>query len=363
MGEEKETRHLNILCLGAGGFIGSHLSARLLSAGHHVTGVDIHAEKLGEVASHPRFTYLPHDIRMAGDKLDALVAASDLVIDLIAHANPGLYVSRPLDVFRLNFNENLKIAECCVRHSKRLIQFSSCEVYGKTVASIIPESLVNPEDPGLAHFSEDTTPFILGSIGSHRWIYSCAKQLLERVLHAHGLAGELNYTIIRPFNFIGPRIDYLPREHEGVPRVFSHFMGALLHGGTMPLVNGGLQRRCYSYIDDAVDCMEKIVENRDGICDHQIFNIGSPDNEVSIRGLALLMQELYLEHFDGVAAALPPLSEIDAEKFYGPGYDDSDRRIPDISKASKLLHWKPRYSLRQTVTESMRYYVECERRA
>jgi UDP-apiose/xylose synthase len=354
---------LKILNLGAGGFIGSHLTARLLAEGHEVIGVDINGDKLDTLAAHHRFTYLGRDIRDAEGELVELVAASDLVVDLIAHANPSLYVSRPLDVFHLNFSENLKIAETCVRQGKRLIQFSSCEVYGKTVASIVPGLLANPDDPGLAMFAEDSTPFILGPVNRHRWIYSCAKQLLERVLHAYGLAGELNYTIIRPFNFIGPRIDYLPLEGEGVPRVFSHFMGALLHGGAMQLVNGGGQQRCYTYIDDAVDCMLRIVENPAGVCDRQIFNIGSPGNEVSIRGLALLMRELFVERFGGDSSALPPLREVSGEEFYGRGYDDSDRRIPDITKAQQLLGWQPRRDLRQTVAEAMQYYVERASRA
>ena len=97
-----------------------------------------------------------------------------------ALANPGLYVKIPLEVFRLNFTENLKIAECCVKHNKRLIQFSTCEVYGKTVVSALNGQINNPEDPSYATFSEDESQFILGPVNKHRWIYASAKQLLER---------------------------------------------------------------------------------------------------------------------------------------------------------------------------------------
>ena len=217
--------------------------------------------------------------------LDALVSGADLVIDLIAYANPGLYISIPLEVFRLNFTENLRIAEACVRRRKRLIQFSTCEVYGRTAASVKKANVADPEDPVHAIFSEDESEFILGPVSKHRWIYACSKQLLERVLHAHGLETGLNYTIIRPFNFIGPKIDFLSSEREGMPRVFSFFLDALLTGGQMKLVNGGTQRRCYTYIDDAIECTYRIVENRGGVCDRQIFNVGSPYNEVTIRRL------------------------------------------------------------------------------
>jgi len=348
---------LNILSLGTGGFIGAHLTGRLLREGHTVTGVDTHSDKIIEFLDHPRFTFLDQDIRTPGFDLDGLVRKTDLAIDLIAYANPGIYVKMPLDVFRLNFTENLKIAESCVRHGTRLVQFSSCEVYGKTAASFLRGHLVDAEDPALATFSEDTTAFILGPVSRHRWIYSCAKQLLERVLHAYGLEGKLNYTIIRPFNFIGPKIDYLPSETDGIPRVFSYFMEALMKGTPLKLVDGGAQRRCYTYVDDAVDCICRIVQNPGGVCDRQIFNIGSPGNEVTIRQLGELMRDIYARNHQPPGAPLSPLVDVSGEEFYGAGYEDSDRRIPDITKARSLLGWEPRVPVREILERTMACYV------
>jgi UDP-apiose/xylose synthase len=332
---------MKVLSLGAAGFIGSHLTQRLLAEGHSVTAVDVCKDKIAELLDHTRLTFVQQDIRSPQWSLDPLVEAADLVIDLIAYANPGLYIRIPLEVFRLNFTENLKIAEACVRHGKRLIQFSTCEVYGRTAASLKNAHLADPEDPALATFSEDQSEFILGPVAKHRWIYACAKQLLERVLHAYGLEHGFNYTIIRPFNFIGPKIDFLPTGNDGVPRVFSFFMDALIQGTKMQLVDGGSQRRCYTYIDDAVECAYRIVENPGGICDRQIFNIGSPSNEVSIRQMAEIMLELYAAKFCDPAVQLPEIVSVPGETFYGAGYDDSDRRIPDISKARTLLGWEP----------------------
>ena len=348
---------MKILNLGAGGFIGAHLTGALLAHGHEVSGVDTHDDKLDDLIDRPGFTFLKLDISAPGFPLDRLVEDADLVIDLVAYANPGIYVLRPLDVFQLNFTENLKIANACVRANRRLIQFSSCEVYGKTAAAVWGDRLDDPDDPDWAVFNEDETNFIMGPVGKHRWIYACAKQLLERVLHAHGLAGELNYTIIRPFNIIGPRIDYLPSETDGVPRVFSYFMEALFDGTPMKLVDGGGQRRCYTYIDDAVDCCRRIVENSGGVCDCQIFNIGAPGNEVSIRELAELMRDIYEAEFAKPGDRLAEIVEVPAEEFYGPGYDDSDRRIPDIGKARRLLGWEPRTGVRSTLEQTMSYYV------
>jgi len=348
---------MNILNLGAGGFIGSHLTRRLLDEGHSVTAVDLYTDKLGELLDHPRLTFVQQDIRNREWHIAPFVENADLVIDLIAYANPGLYIRMPLEVFRLNFQENLKIAEACALHAKRLIQFSTCEVYGRTAASLKQANLRDPEDPIHATFSEDESEFILGPVNRHRWIYACSKQLLERVLHAYGLETGFNYTIVRPFNFIGPKIDFLLSEQDGIPRVFSFFMDALLHGGVMKLVDGGTQRRCYTYIDDAIECTYRIVENPGGVCDRQIFNIGSPYNEISIRQLAETMREIYAEKFRHGDTPLPEIVTVSGEEFYGKGYDDSDRRIPNIDKARTLLGWEPKWPFRDLLEATMSYYV------
>jgi len=349
---------MKMLVLGAGGFIGSHLARRLLAEGHHVTAVDVCKDyKVRDFAGHPNLAYHVQDIRDRSWPLDDHVSNADVVIDLIAYANPGLYIRMPLKVFRLNFIENLRIAESCVRHGKRLIQFSTCEVYGRTVASMEGCGLADPEDPRHATFSEDRSELILGPVCKHRWIYASAKQLLERVLHAYGVEQGFPYTIIRPFNFIGPNIDFLLAERDGIPRVFSYFMDALMRGGRMELVNGGRQRRCYTYIEDAVDCILRIVENRGNVCDRQIFNVGHPGNEISIRELAEMMREIYREKYAEPGEPLPEIVEVSGEEFYGEGYDDSDRRIPDITKARTLLGWEPRWALRPLLEATMEYYV------
>jgi len=349
---------LKILNLGCSGFVGSHITERLLAEGHTVIGVDICSDKIEEFIDHENLVFIEDDIRNQRLNLDELVETSDLVIDLIAYANPGLYIKIPLEVFRLNFMENLKITEACVRHKKRLLQFSSCEVYGKTVANVVKDELSNPGNPRYALFSEDKSDFILGHVGKHRWIYACAKQLLERVIHAYGVEQGFQYTIIRPFNFIGPKIDYLLDETDGIPRVFSFFMDALISGTQMKLVNGGHHRRCYTYIDDAIECIYRIVENPGNVCDKQIFNIGTPENEITMRELAVMMREIYAEKLLSPSSSLlPEIIEVSAEEFYGEGYEDSDRRIPDITKANKLLGWEPKWNLRDMLEITMRYYV------
>ncbi|MBL9160305.1 MAG: bifunctional UDP-4-keto-pentose/UDP-xylose synthase [Verrucomicrobiales bacterium] len=347
-----------VLVLGAGGFIGANLTERLLADGRHdVTAIDVDGEKLEGQIGHARLTFHRHDIRRRDDSLETLVRDHDLIVDLVAMANPSLYLTNPLDVFHLNFTENLRIVEHCVKHHKRIVQFSTCEVYGRTVAGVLGKDPAEMPFP----FREDESPLIMGPVKNHRWIYACAKQLLERVLHAHGLEDGLNYTIIRPFNFIGPRIDYLPSEKAGNPRVFSHFMNALLYGTPMQLVDGGRSYRAYTHIDDAVDGIVRILDNPGGVCDREIFNLGTPENETTIRGLAHRMIAIFDEHFRRPGDPHPEIIEVSGEAFYGKGYEDCDRRIPDVTKARTLLGWESRHDLDSVIHHTMKYFVEAHR--
>lgn len=344
-----------VLLLGAGGFIGANLTERLLTDGEfEVTAIDIESEKLEHHLGHRKLTFHQHDIRNRSESLKQMVCDHDLIVDLVAMANPILYVTNPVDVFDLNFTENLRIADLCLEHGKRLVQFSTCEVYGKTVASVLGKPPSEMPFP----FNEDTSPMIMGPVENHRWIYACAKQLLERVLHAYGIERGMNYTIIRPFNFIGPRIDYLPSEKAGNPRVFSHFMNGLLYGTPMKLVDGGINYRAYTYIDDAVECIVRILRNPGGVCDRQIFNIGTPENELTIKELAHLMKEIFDAEFRQPGDPVPEIISVSAVEFYGKGYEDCDRRIPDVDKARSLLGWQSKHDIRSVLRLTMDYFVK-----
>lgn len=330
---------MKVLVLGAGGFIGSNLVDHLLREGiHDVVGVDMSSNKLAGISG-PRFQFIELDVTKSGDAIGALVAGSDVVVDLVAYANPSLYISAPLDVIRLNFVVNLETIEHCVRHGKRLIQYSTSEVYGK------------PSGPT---YREDESDLVVGPISKQRWVYSASKQLLERVIHAYGLSGDLEYTVVRPFNFIGPRFDYLvPAGTMGGPRAFSHFMSALLTGGPIHLVDGGEQRRSFTYIDDANEAFSVLLDNPKAI--NEAFNIGNPANDISIRESVALMMRLY-EEFTGITPQ-NEIVDISGEAFYGAGYEDSNRVVPDVSKL-EALGWRPRYNLEQTFGATMASYLE-----
>lgn len=329
---------MKILVLGAGGFIGSNLVRHLLDEGRHeVVGVDLSDEKLDGIAG-PKFRFVQADVTGSPDLLETMIADTDVVADLIAYANPSIYIESPLDVIRLNFIENVKTVELCVKYGKRLFQYSTSEVYGK---------------PSGDAYREDESDLVVGPVDRQRWVYAASKQLLERVIHAHGLRGDLEYTIVRPFNFIGPRFDYLvPAGTRGGPRAFSHFMSALLTGGPLYLVDGGEQRRSFTHIDDASTAFSTLLENPRAL--NRAFNIGNPDNDTSIRDLVTLMMELY-EELTGMRPT-NEIVEISGEEFYGSGYEDTNRVIPDISRLREL-GWEPQYDLESTFRETMRSYL------
>jgi len=333
--------HVNIAILGAGGFVGSHMVEHLLRRGEHeVVCVDLTDEKLKGLP-HNGYTFHRADVRQAPDVVERVIERADVVVDLIAYANPSIYVTAPLAVFELNFMQNLEIARLCMCHGKRLIQYSSAEVYGKARDG--------------SCFSEDRSDSTFGPVRKQRWIYAVGKLLLEQVLYAHGMAGDLVFTIIRPFNFVGSRLDYLVAPGTmGGPRVFAHFMSALLTGGPIHLVDGGRVHRAFLHIEDANEAFQTILDNPDR-ARNEIFNVGNPANNVTIRELAVLMLELY-EALTGEKAPCE-LVEVSGEEFYGAGYEDADRLPPDITKL-KSLGWEPKRDLRTTFADAMTYYLE-----
>ena len=331
---------MEIAILGAGGFIGSHLVEHLAAGhAHHVTAVDVSSEKLAGIPG-SRFTFHRGDVRRDRALTDAVIRDADLVVDLVAHANPSRYVTSPLEVFELNFLQNLEIAKACIAHGKRLVQYSSAEVYGKAT--------------GGTAYSEDESDLVFGPVQKQRWIYGTSKALLERVLFAYGVAGDLEYTIVRPFNFLGSRIDYLvPANAIGGPRVFPHFLSALLTGGPIRLVDGGHVHRAFLHIADGNAAFQSILDHPDE-SRNETYNVGNPNNNITVRDFARLMIEVY-EELTG-RPATSPVEEISGEEFYGAGYEDGDRLPPDIAKMQRL-GWSPVHDLRTTVRDAMRDYL------
>lgn len=341
-----------IALLGCGGFIGSHfLDAFLLDPDVRIEGWDWTPAKILPHLTNPNFRFHSGDIYSQPD-LEALLSRCDVVVSLAAICNPSQYNTKALDVIDSNFIQARKIADLCAKLGKWLIQFSTSEVYGQTLAHWTG---AGDSNPALYEMGEEETPLLLGPIASQRWSYACAKQLLERYVYALHKEKGLDFTLIRPFNFLGPRMDFLPgRDGDGLPRVLACFTSSLLDRKPLPLVDGGGARRTFLAVEEAVAALRLMLE-RPGLARNQIFNLGNPANETTIRGLAESMRKAAADLTGDATYLSLPLVDVTAEEFYGEGYADSDRRMPRIDKALRLLDWEPRQGLPEILHRTLEY--------
>jgi nucleoside-diphosphate-sugar epimerase len=339
---------MKVLILGANGFIGHSLTLRILADTRwEVFGMDIGTDRISEHLGHPRFHFLEGDLSINREWIEYHVKKCDAVLPLVAIATPRVYVERPLDVFELDFEENLRVVRQAVKYDTRLIFPSTSEVYG-----MCPDGA----------FNEDSSPLVLGPIAKQRWIYSCAKQLLDRVIWAYGRDRHLRFTIFRPFNWIGPNLDDIEAPKEGSSRVVTQFLGHLLRGEPLRLVDGGRQRRSFTYIGDGIDALMRIIANEGGGADGRIFNIGNPENDCSVRELTDLMIDV-LSEFQGYQdlRSRTLIEEVSAAEYYGADYQDMPARVPDITAARKHLGWSPQVGLREALRRTIAYYVQSRR--
>jgi UDP-4-amino-4-deoxy-L-arabinose formyltransferase/UDP-glucuronic acid dehydrogenase (UDP-4-keto-hexauronic acid decarboxylating) len=336
---------MKILILGVNGFIGNSLVKRIMeTTDWKVFGMDLGTSRLSHSIDNPRFRFIEGDISIHKEWVEYHVKNSDVVLPLVAIATPASYIKEPLRVFELDFEENLRIVRLCVKYQKRVIFPSTSEVYGMCT---------DPE------FSEGTSKLILGPISKQRWIYSCSKQLLDRVIWAYGISGQLKFTLIRPFNWIGPKLDDIYTAKEGSSRVVTQFIIDLVRNQPLKLVDGGKQKRCFTYVEDGIDCLMKIIENKHKTCDGQIFNIGNPKNECSIKELATKLRNLFAKHPEGAKrSSISKIIEMPSEKYYGKGYQDILTRKPSIAKAKKLLGWQPKTTLNDSLKYTLDFFIE-----
>lgn len=335
---------LKVLILGVNGFIGNSLTQRILeTTDWSVYGMDVCDDKLDECIGHKRFRFVEGDITINREWIEYHVRKCDVVLPLVAIATPATYVRDPLRVFELDFEANLDIVRKCVRYDKRVIFPSTSEVYGMS------------DD---REFDEETSNLVLGPISKVRWIYSCSKQLLDRVIAAYGQQQGLRYSLFRPFNWIGPKLDNILEPKEGSSRVLTQFIGNILRGQEIRLVNGGEQRRSFTYIDDGVDALMRIISNKDGCADGRIFNIGNPANDMSVRDLAQTLVDM-IKGYPKYAplAERTKLITVSSGDYYGNGYQDVLTRVPSVRNAEQYLAWRPTTDLQTALRKTLDYHL------
>ncbi len=334
-----------VLILGVNGFIGNFLVERLLDEGsYEVHGMDLSSSAITRLLGRENFYFHEGDITVHREWIEYHVKKCDVVIPLVAIATPIEYTRNPLRVFELDFEENLRIVRYCVKYGTRIIFPSTSEVYGMSQDEF---------------FDEDTSNLVTGPINKQRWIYSTSKQLMDRVIWAYGKKDNLPFTLFRPFNWMGPRLDSLDAARIGSSRAITQLILNLVEGTPIQLIDGGEQKRCFTDVKEGIDCLFRIIENKDGCCDGEIFNIGNPDNEASIKRMAEVLVEKFDKH--PLRGNFPPFAgmvETESRKYYGDGYQDVQHRRPSIENAKKILGWQPEIMMDETIDETLDYFLK-----
>lgn len=334
---------MKIFVTGVNGFIGTHfLEYAVKREDWQITGFDIADDNLKPFENMKNFSFRQGDIFKEDAWLEEQIANCDTLLPLAGVAKPKMYIERPVWTFSLDFEQNLKCIRWCAKHKKRVIFPSTSEVYGMCTDK---------------EFNEDTSPLITGPIKKSRWIYSCSKQMMDRVIFGYGQECGLNFSLFRPFNWMGPRLDTFADAEKHNARAITQMIYDILYRGKVSLVAGGQQRRSFTWVGDAIEGLAKIVENENDKANGEIFNIGNPYNNYSIKEMAEMTIEVLKEFPKYKAKAESATLEIiPAEEYYGKAYDDMQDRRPSIEKMERFFGWKPTTGMEEMLHKTIEWY-------
>jgi len=312
---------MRILVTGGAGFIGSHLSERLVSIGHKVTVIDNFstgsATNLQNLITSKSFTLVEGSI-LELTTLEPLIRDADYVFHLAAAVGVFNIVNNPLASLLTNIRGTENVLEAAHQTNTPVFVTSSSEVYGKNVSNSLKES-------------EDR---ILGSPITLRWSYSEAKAIDESLAYAYFVEKQLETRIVRFFNTVGPR--QLGAYGMVVPR----FVKAALTNQPITIYGDGNQTRCFAHVYDVIDAVLLIAFATHTI--GKVINIGN-DFEISINSLA---KRIINETGSKSEIVYVPYGEA-----YGDGFEDMERRVPNIDLINQLVGWKPKRNLSTMIAD------------
>jgi len=323
---------MKILITGGAGFIGSHLADRLLERGDEVFVVDdLSTGSLRNVEQHQdeeRF-HLVVDTILNEAVMNEMVFKCDHIYHMAAAVGVKLIMNRPVETLETNVKGTEMVLMLANRYKKKVLIASSSEVYGK---------IMDGEKTCL--LLEDTD-FLMGSTTKRRWAYACSKALDEFLALAYYEEKKLPVIIARLFNTVGPR------QTGQYGMVIPNFVQKALIGKPITVYGDGSQSRSFTHIADVVDALIKLMAEPKAV--GQIFNVGNA-NEVSIKELALMVREM--------TGSSSEIEYIPYEKAYGPGYEDMQRRCPDVTRLKNLIQFEPKIGLEGIIQSVIDYYKE-----
>lgn len=317
--------NLGYLVTGGAGFIGSHLCEKLLAEGHRVLAVDNLStgsyQNIAHLKSNPNFSFFVGDIRDR-DLLEPLVRETQVIFHLAAAVGVRLIIERPVETIESNILGSHMVFSLAAKYNRKILLTSTSEVYGKSNQNA---------------FAEDHDS-VLGPTMRKRWSYACSKLADEFLALAFHEEKGLPVIIVRLFNTVGPR------QTGRYGMVIPTFVRQALLGEPLTVYGTGKQTRCFVHVDDVVEALIKLVQNDQAV--GQVINLGS-ENEISIEELAQIVKE--------VTKSASEIIYIPYDKAYQPGFEDMERRRPDITKARNIIGFEPRKSLRDIIQDILEH--------
>jgi UDP-glucose 4-epimerase len=319
---------MRVLVTGGAGFIGSHLSEALLKKGNEVWALDDlstgRLENLRSFERHPQFRFLEGSVTDSA-LVNGLVAQCDQVYHLAAAVGVKYVLENPLRSLITNIRGTEVVLEACAEHNRKVMLFSSSEVYGKGVT--VP-------------FSEDDDR-VMGPTHKLRWSYACGKAVDECLAQAYWQQRQLPVVVVRCFNTCGPR------QTGAYGMVIPNMITRALRDEPILVFGDGQQSRCFSAVSEVVRGVLLLAESKEA--EGQIFNVGS-DEEVTVLELAQRVRRM--------CESKSAIEFVPYEQVYGKSFEDMRRRVPDLAKIRRFVGYRPQVSLNQLLEITVRDLCE-----
>ena len=311
---------MRYLITGGAGFIGSHLTDRLIDAGHHVHAYDNlstgNRANVEQWADHEQFTLTVGNV-LDEQTLEQCVEACDRIVHLAAAVGVKRIMETPVETIQTNVGGTENVLELARAHDKKTLIASTSEIYGKAMQ----------KDSSLDALSEEGD-WTLGATSKRRWAYACSKAMDEFLAKAYYDEYDLPVICVRFFNTVGPR------QSSRYGMVIPNFVQRALADEPIQVHGDGTQTRCFTHVNDAIRAVMGLLETPEA--EGEIFNVGQRD-EISIKELA--------ERVRNLSGSSSKITYIPYEDVYGPGFEDMKRRTPDISKLQSTIDFTPKFSL------------------
>jgi len=316
---------MRVLVTGGAGFIGSHLTEALLKRGDEVWVLDDLSTgrrgNIASVASHPRF-HATYDSILRRDVVSGLIGQVDVVYHLAAAVGVKYVVENPLHSLQVNVQGTEIVLEETARRHLPLVLFSTSEIYGR----------------GNGHALRESDDRIMGPTTVSRWGYAASKAVDEFLAFAYHRERNLPVVVVRCFNTCGPR------QSGEYGMVIPRFVQQALRGEPIVVHGDGQQSRCFSYVGDVVRGVMALIDEPRAV--GEIFNIGG-EGEISIRELA--------ERIKRMTGSSSPITHVPYEEAYQEGFEDMERRVPDISKIAVLVGYRNTCTLDEILARVIEY--------